>query len=55
MDGGAIVTGANHDHSDHWFRAYGHETWRFDVDGLMAACFASINEHPITETERHLR
>jgi hypothetical protein len=43
------------DDSGHWFRAYGNENWRFDADGLMAARFASINEHPIAEAERHFR
>jgi nuclear transport factor 2 (NTF2) superfamily protein len=28
---------------------------RVDADGLMAARFASINEHPIAEAERHFR
>jgi nuclear transport factor 2 (NTF2) superfamily protein len=35
------------DDRGHWFRAYGNENWRLDADGLMAARFASINEHPI--------
>ena len=43
------------DDSGHWFRAYGNENWRFYADGLMAARFASINEHPIAEAERHFR
>ncbi len=41
-----------HDDSGQWFRAYGNENWQFDVDGLMAVRFASINEHPLVETER---
>ncbi|MGB6310359.1 MAG: DUF1348 family protein [Steroidobacteraceae bacterium] len=44
---------AAEDDSGHWFRAYGNENWRFDADGLMAVRFASINEHPIAEAERH--
>jgi len=43
------------DDSGHWFRAYGNENWRFNADGLMAARFASINELPIAEAERHFR
>ena len=41
------------DDSGRWFGAYGNENSRFDADGLMAARFAGINEHPIAETERH--
>ena len=40
-----------HDDSGQWFRAHGNENWEFEADGLMAA-FASINEHPIAETDR---
>lgn len=35
-----------------WHRAYGNENWEFDSDGLMAVRVASINEHPITSTDR---
>ena len=41
-----------HDDSGYWFRAYGNENWEFDPDGLMRRRIASINEHPITETDR---
>lgn len=41
-----------HDDSGQWFRAYGNENWAFDADGLMRERHASINEHPITESER---
>jgi len=41
-----------HDDSGTWFRAYGNENWEFDDDGLMRRRIASINEHPIGETER---
>ncbi|MCJ8142225.1 nuclear transport factor 2 family protein [Ancylobacter sp. A5.8] len=41
-----------HDDSGNWFRAYGNENWEFDEDGLMRWRLASINEHPITESER---
>ncbi|MDW7693732.1 nuclear transport factor 2 family protein [Flammeovirgaceae bacterium SG7u.111] len=37
-----------------WFRAYGNENWEFDENGLMEKRFASINDLPITEQERHL-
>lgn len=41
-----------HDDSRQWFRAYGNENWEFEEDGLMRRRIASINEHPIAETER---
>ncbi len=41
-----------HDDSGTWFRAYGNENWQFDADGLMERRIASINEHPIAETDR---
>jgi nuclear transport factor 2 (NTF2) superfamily protein len=44
-----------HDDSGEWFRAYGNENWKFDAAGLMEQRFASINEHPIIETERKFR
>lgn len=44
-----------HDDSGQWFRAYGNENWEFDENGLMARRFASINEHPIAESERKFR
>ena len=40
------------DDSGSWFRAYGNENWQFDAAGLMERRIASINEHPIAETER---
>lgn len=43
------------DDSGQWFRAYGNENWEFAPDGLMARRFASINDRPITEAERHFR
>jgi nuclear transport factor 2 (NTF2) superfamily protein len=42
----------HHDDSGNWFRAYGNENWEFDPDGLMRRRIASINEHPIAETDR---
>jgi nuclear transport factor 2 (NTF2) superfamily protein len=44
-----------HDDSGNWFRAYGNENWQFDAAGLMERRIASINEHPIAETDRKFR
>lgn len=44
-----------HDDSGNWFRAYGNENWEFDEHGYMDRRFASINEHPIAETDRKFR
>jgi len=41
-----------HDDSDHWFRSYGNENWKFDSDGLMRRRHASINDLPILESDR---
>jgi uncharacterized protein len=41
-----------HDDSDNWFRSYGNENWEFDDDGLMRVRYASINDLPISESER---
>ena len=41
-----------HDDSGNWFRAYGNENWEFEADGLMRRRIASINDHPIAESER---
>jgi len=43
------------DDSGNWFRAYGNENWEFDANGYMDRRFASINEHPIEETDRMFR
>jgi uncharacterized protein len=40
------------DDNSFWFRAYGTENWEFDANGLMQRRIASINEHPIAETDR---
>jgi nuclear transport factor 2 (NTF2) superfamily protein len=40
------------DDSGSWFRAYGNENWEFDADGLMRRRIASINEHPIADSDR---
>jgi len=44
-----------HDDSGHWFRSYGNENWEFSGNGLMSRRFASINDLPITETDRKFR
>ena len=41
-----------HDDSGRWYRSYGNENWEFDGDGLMRRRYASINDLPISETER---
>jgi len=41
-----------HDDSGNWFRSYGNENWEFDANGLMTRRFASINDKPISESER---
>ncbi len=38
-----------------WHRAFGNENWEFSADGLMSVRHASVNETPITETERKFR
>jgi len=43
------------DDAGNWFRAYGNENWEFDENGLMAVRHASINDLPITESERKFR
>ena len=41
-----------HDDSGNWFRSYGNENWEFDDDGLMRTRYASINDLPISESDR---
>src|SRR5262249_2293218 len=41
-----------HDDAGQWHRSYGNELWEFNDDGLMALRFASINDLPISETDR---
>jgi nuclear transport factor 2 (NTF2) superfamily protein len=43
------------DRTGQWFRSYGNENWEFDAEGLMQRRFASINDLPITESERKFR
>jgi len=40
------------DDAGQWFRAYGNENWEFDANGLMRRRLASINDLPITPSER---
>jgi nuclear transport factor 2 (NTF2) superfamily protein len=42
------------DQSGQWFRSYGNELWEFDENGYMQKRFASINDLPISETDRKL-
>ena len=44
-----------HDHDGAWFRSYGNENWQFADNGLMARRHASINDVPISESERLFR
>ena len=44
-----------HDDSGNWFRSYGNEMWEFDENGYMQKRIASINDAPISESERRLR
>jgi nuclear transport factor 2 (NTF2) superfamily protein len=44
-----------HDDSGHWYRSYGNENWEFAENGLMRRRLASINDLPLTETERKYR
>jgi uncharacterized protein len=41
-----------HDDSNNWFRSYGNENWEFDERGLMRRRIASINDLPISVTDR---
>ncbi len=41
-----------HDDAGRWFRAYGNENWEFDEHGLMRRRIASINDLPISDSER---
>lgn len=44
-----------HDNSGQWYRSYGNENWEFDEFGFMKKRFASINDLPISETERRIK
>ena len=41
-----------HDEAGNWFRSYGNENWAFDQQGLMQQRYASINDLPISDSER---
>ena len=41
-----------HDDTGNWFRSYGNENWQFNAQGLMELRYASINDLPISESER---
>lgn len=40
------------DDSGNWFRSYGNENWEFNEQGLMTKRYASLNDLPITESQR---
>jgi nuclear transport factor 2 (NTF2) superfamily protein len=40
------------DDAGNWFRSYGNENWEFDDSGLMRRRIASINDLPISESQR---
>lgn len=44
-----------HDDAGNWFRSYGNENWEFNENGLMKKRYASINDLPISETQRKYR
>lgn len=41
-----------HNHDGQWFRSHGNENWQFDGRGLMQWRHASINDVPISESDR---
>jgi len=40
------------DDAGNWFRSFGNENWEFDDSGLMRMRIASINDLPISESQR---
>jgi nuclear transport factor 2 (NTF2) superfamily protein len=44
-----------HDDGGQWYRSFGNENWEFDGEGLMRLRIASINDLPISESERKYR
>ncbi|MEV4568650.1 nuclear transport factor 2 family protein [Nonomuraea sp. NPDC049419] len=42
------------DSSGQWWRSYGNEQWEFDESGLMRRREASINDVPISDSERRI-
>lgn len=43
-----------HDDAEQWYRSYGNELWEFADNGLMQRRIASINDKPISVSEREL-
>jgi len=43
-----------HNAAGQWFRAYGNENLEFNESGLITKRYVSINDLPITESERKL-
>jgi len=43
-----------HNAAGQWFRAYGNENLEFDASGLITKRYVSINDLPITGSERKL-
>ncbi len=43
-----------HNAQGQWYRSYGNEMWEFDELGYMLKRFASINDLPISESDRKL-
>ena len=41
-----------HDDDGQWYRSFGNENWEFNEAGLMALRIASINDLPISDSER---
>ncbi len=41
-----------HDEAGQWYRSYGNENWQFNALGLMVRRYASINDLPISVSER---
>lgn len=41
-----------HDDAGQWYRSYGNENWQFNAQGLMVRRYASINDLPISASER---
>ncbi len=41
-----------HDDAGSWYRSYGNENWEFADNGLMQRRIASINDLPITPSDR---
>ncbi|HLH66646.1 MAG TPA: nuclear transport factor 2 family protein [Solirubrobacteraceae bacterium] len=42
------------DRSGQWWRSYGNELWEFDERGLMVRRESSINDVPISESQRRI-